>query len=104
MEEKGEQTWLTLADCFVGLSFLVLVFGVFAAPIFGTVTTVSAAKIFGIALILLTSSMFVLAGHYNLYCGWGKKGPRPRATKQEWVAFVISLISLAVYVVWWTFA
>ena len=104
MEAKGERTWLTLADYLVGLSFLVLVFGVFAAPIFGTFTTDVAAKIFGIALILFTSSAFVLAGHYDLYCRWDKKLPRDRVTKQEGTASVLSVIIVVIYVVWWASA
>ena len=101
MEAKGEPTWLTLADYLVAASFLVLVFGVFGSPIFGTLSTDSAAKMFGIALTLFTSSTFVLAGHYDLFCGWGKKRPRNRITKQEWAAFGISVILIVIYLVWW---
>ena len=104
MEAKGEKTWLTLADFLVGGSFLVLVFGVFASPIFGTVTISVAAKLFGIALILFTSSTFVLAGHYDLYCEWGKQRPRKRVTKQERTAFGGSILLMLIYVVWWMLA
>lgn len=104
MEAEGETTWLTLADYLVAASFLVLVFGVFASPIFGTVTTDVAAKMFGVALILFTSSTFVLAGHYDLFCNWGKKQPRNRTTKQEWAAIGISGVVLAAYLIWWALA
>ena len=104
MEAKGEPTWLTLADYLVALSFLVLVFGVFAAPVFGAVTTDIAAKIFGIALILIMSSTFVLAGHDDLYCRWDKKRPRDKVTKQERTACGVSVVLVVIYVVWWLLA
>ncbi len=101
MEASGERTWLTLAELFVAAAFLVLIFGVFAAPIFGAVPTDVGAKLLGVALVLFASSMFVLAGHYNLYGGWGKSLPRGRVTKQEWAASGFSASLLAAYVVWW---
>ena len=84
MEAAGEATWLTLADLLVGISFLILVGGVFGVPLLGTtIATVFVAKLFGLGLVLYAASFFVLAGHYNLYCEWGiryrfdgKKCPR----------------------------
>ena len=104
MESRSERTWLTSADLFAAVSLLVVVFGVFAAPIFGAASTDVAAKLLGIALVLFTSSMFVLAGHYDLYCRWGKKLPRDRTTRQEWAAIGFSLVILAVYGAWWGLA
>ena len=101
MEARGERTWSTLADLFVAVSFVVLAFGVFAAPIFGTASVDTAAKLFGVALVLFTSSTLVLAGHYDLFCEWGKKRPRDRATKQEWVAVGVAASILVIYVAWW---
>lgn len=104
MEEKEGTTWLTLADYLVGVSFLVLVLGVFASLLFGTATTDVASKLFGVALILFATSWFVLAGHYNLYGEWGKQRPREHRTKQEFAAWGFSLILLLIYIVWWVLA
>ena len=87
MEAKTERTWVTFADGFVALSFVALVLGVFGGPAAGYLSTEVAAKTLGGALLLMLAAPFILAGHYNLYCEWGKGiRPRPRATRQEWVA------------------
>ena len=77
MEAEGEITWLTMADLVAGLSFLVLVLGVFVAPILGIITENTIPNMFGLALVLFVSYPFILAGHYNLYCSWGKIMPDP---------------------------
>ena len=83
MEAEDETTWVTLPDGYVAASFLVVVVGVFAAPISGSASTEMAAKLLGVAMLVFGASPFVLAGHYSLYCSWGRNGPRPRVTKQE---------------------
>ena len=100
MEEIDEPTWITLADGLVGVSFLVLVIGVFVAPLSGTASTEVAAKMLGVALMLFTASPFVLTGHYNLYCSWGRNGCRPRVTRQEWLTAGISAIYVACGILW----
>ena len=92
MEEAEESTWATVTDGFVTASFLIVIVGVFVAPIAGSVSTGMAAKLLGVAMILFALSPFVLAGHYNLYCSWGKKLPRRRVTKQEWAATGVSVL------------
>ena len=134
MEAEGETTWVTLPDGFVVASFLVLVFGVFAAPILcSSIEANTAAKWFVLALVLFVSSVFVLAGHYNLYCSWDKycscychasvqsggaeckscscsmegrpkTKPRGRATKQEWTSLLVPGILVTVYVIWWVWS
>ena len=83
MEAGSETTWVTLPDGFVAVSSLAVVVGVFAAPLSGAASTDIAAKLFGVAMIVFAACSFVLAGHYNLSCSWGKSGPSPRVTKQE---------------------
>ena len=107
MEAEGERTWLTLADLFAASSFLVLAGGVFAAPIFGVATT-DVTRLFGLAVTLFTPSVFILAGHYNLYCGWGvtycpdgSKAPRDHVTKQELVAVIVAVAIVVVYLTLW---
>ena len=102
MESISERTWLTLADGFVGVSFLLLLGGVFAAPILGSVPAGFAAKCFGLAFVWFAASPFVLAGHYNLYGGWYKRPPpRPWATVQEMVIAGVSLVFVVGYFVAW---
>lgn len=100
MEEEGEAIWATLPDGFVAVSFLILVIGVFVAPVSGSVSTAMASKLFVLAIVVFAATPFVLAGHFNLYCSWGKNGPRPRVTKQEWVATGLATI-FATYVGLW---
>ena len=103
MEAEGKTTWVTLPDGYVAASFLVVVVGVFAAPISGSASTEMAAKLLGVAMLVFGASPFVLAGHYNLYCSWDKKGTRPRFTKQEWTAAGVSIL-LGAGVAWWILA
>ena len=100
MEAEDETTWVTLADAFVAASFLILVVGVFLAPLSGSTSTQMAAKLLGTALMLFTASPFVLAAHYNLYCSWGKNDCRPRVTRQEWLVSGVSTILIACGA-WW---
>ena len=104
MERQGETTWLTLADYFVMVSFLILIFGVFAGPAIGALTSGWAVKLFGFALIVFGVSPLVLAGHYNLYCPWGKKRPRSWVTRQEAVASFAAVVLIIVPAVWWALA
>ena len=101
MEMANQETWLTLADLMNGISFLLLVGGVFAAPILGDLSVDTAARIFGLALAGFAASPFILAGHYNLYCSWRKTRPRPSVTAQELVATVFALGLISGYGGWW---
>lgn len=103
MEERNETAWLTLTDGFVVLSFLVLIGGVFLSPMWG-VTTTDAIKLLGLALVIFAPSIFVLAGHYNLYCDWGKEHdeewyqlPRGRCTKQEGIVAIVAVMVIVAY-------
>ena len=103
MEERNETTWLTLADGFVALSFLVLIGGVFLTPVWG-VSTSDAVKLMGLALVIFAPSIFILAGHYNLYSEWGveyddngEKLPRDRCTRQELSLVLIAVVVIATY-------
>ena len=103
MESEGEVTWLTVADGLVVLSFLVLIAGVFVAPLTEAISVKSSARMFGVALMLFAASPFVLAGHYDLYCSLGKRLPRPRVTKQEITTLGLLLLPLGGGI-WWIFA
>ena len=101
MESRRERTWLTLADIFVGVSFLLLLVGVFAGPILSDISSSTAAKFFGLALFCFAASPFVLAGHYYLYGSWCKKRPRPWVTVQEAVVASCACAFLVAYVITW---
>ena len=93
-------TWLTLSDAIVGISFLLLVLGVFIVPLAICISTSTVARLLGTAILVFAAYPFVFAGHYNLYGSWRKKLPRSRATHQE-VAAAIASTSLIVGGVLW---
>ena len=103
MEIANQTTWLTLAELLNGVSFLLLVGGVFAAPMLGGLPVDTAARFFGLALVGFAASPFVLAGHYNLYCSWRKSRPTIRVTAQEWVTTAPALGLILGYGCWWIF-
>lgn len=94
MEAEGARTWVTLADGFVALSFLVLVLGVFAGPVLKIVSADIATKIFGGALLLFAPYPFVLAAHYNLLGSWGG------VTKQECVTAGVAVAAILSVIAW----
>ena len=101
---KGYITWLTLADGLVGMSFLwVVAFG-FAVSLKTDVSAELTARFLGMGIPLFAAHPVVLAGHYNLYCSWGKiegeKAGRPQITKQEIAAFLVSVV-LVLVGSWW---
>ena len=104
MGDKGDVTWLTLSDGLVGLSFFWMVAFVFAVPLKMDVSAELTARFLGVGIFLFAVHPVVLAGHYNLYCSWGKnegenKG-RPRITKQEITVFLGSVV-LVLGASWW---
>ena len=77
---------------------------VFALPLKMDLSAELTAKFLGMGLFLFATHPIVLAGHYNLYCSWGKNegenAGRPRITKQEIAAFLISVV-LVLVGSWW---
>ena len=102
MEKRRERTWLTWAEHFLTVSFLLLVIGVYLVPLLSSISPNTVAKLLGTAIVVSAMYPFVLAGHYNLYCSWGKKGSRPHVTKQERAVVRISfpLIAVGVSLIW----
>lgn len=102
MESQGQRTWLTVPDGIVMLSVLILVGGVFAAPILVDIKVGDAARLFGLSLTLFASAPVVLAGHYDLYRYQEKpKECRNRVTPQEWCSLVVPGIFSGAYVAVW---
>ena len=62
VEVEGWPTWLTLPDGIAAASFLMVVVGVFALPLSGSVaSTDTVAKLLGLAVIMFATYPFVLA-------------------------------------------
>lgn len=69
---SGDITWLPVADWFNILSLSVMLVGVFTLPALDVVDSGTAARLFGLAALLLLGYAFALVGHYEMY----KPGPR----------------------------
>lgn len=78
-----ELTWLTWADRMVYLSVVVLVVGVFIAPVLGDVPSDWVAWLLGLALIIFAATPPVIAAHYELYGAPHRPSTRPPVTTQE---------------------
>ena len=103
MEEDEERTWVTIPDALVAASFALVVVA-FAASLSDSWSIDVIAKLLATSAITFAASPFLLAGHYNLYCSWGKEEDeeegRDRVTNQEWATFGISILLVA-FGVWW---
>ena len=106
MEKDEERTWVTIPDAFVAASFA-LVAVAFATSLSDSWSIDAVAKLLATSAITFAASPFLLAGHYNLYCSWGKEEAeeegRNRVTNQEWATSVI-LTPLITSGVWWIWA
>ena len=65
--EKGEPTWLPVADIINLLAMCISVSCVFLAPILGFWSTGGAIRSFGLVLILTVGHAVSLAAHYELF-------------------------------------
>ena len=65
--EKGEPTWLPVADIINLLAMCISVSCVFLAPILGFWSTGGAMRSFGVVLILTVGHAASLAAHYELF-------------------------------------
>ena len=95
MAERRERTWLTSADYMVYGFVLILVVGVFIAPILDIANFQVTVWLFGLSIIVFALSPVVLAGHYNLYRY--RKGRRPNFTFQEGGAWLIAALVVSAY-------
>ncbi|MCB1044422.1 MAG: hypothetical protein KDC35_15880 [Acidobacteria bacterium] len=95
---SGDITWLPPADILNLVAMVVLVVGVFIAPMAEESLVRSPHKAFGLALILFVGHCFALAGHYDMF------NPRtPRSMKyfplQELVAVGVVIAVAVAYCV-----
>ena len=104
-EKKRARTWIPWADHMIYLSIVILIGGVFIAPLVGDVSLRWTVWLFGLALVIFAATPPVIAGHYNLFRYDPDRIDRSRTTAQEkwalgvmWVAigayFIIGLVSL----------
>ena len=91
-EQKRARTWIPWADRMIYFSVLILIGGVFIAPLLGDVSLRWAVWLFGLALVIFAATPPVIAGHYNLYRYDPDRIGRPGTTTQEkWALGVVSL-------------
>ena len=83
MSDKGESTWLPLADALNLLSLAITLLGVFAAQALGLIDIAPARLLFGWAVVLLACWPLAVAGHYELFNRKPRRRPAPYATRQE---------------------
>lgn len=95
--DKGDITWLPLADMLNMFSLAMTTIGVFLAPVAGLGSVDSVAKVFGLSVILLTGYPFALAGHYEMF----SSGTRTHTWLpfQEKVCIAATGVACALYVV-----
>ena len=67
MSDAGDITWLPWADRINLLSMVVIVVGVFALPVLGTVSDAFVKHAFALGALLFVGYPFALAGHYDMY-------------------------------------
>ena len=67
MGDRGERTWIPVADYLNLASFLVTLVAVFVLPAVGIGTVDGARVAFGLAALLLAGWPFAILGHYKLY-------------------------------------
>ena len=99
----GVVTWISPADIVNLSSMMIMLVGVFLAPIMGVVSTPTAIKFFGLGVLLFVGHIFAMAGHYELY---NKKTARTynKATqlyaylpRQEQIVLIILLVVIIIY-------
>ena len=92
MAQKKEITWIPWADRIIFASMLILIGGVFIAPVVGNASLEWAAWLFGLALVLFTLTPLVIAGHYDLYrFDPDRDAQHPRTTQESWALVVVGL-------------
>ena len=99
-------TWISPADIVNLVSMMVMLFGVFLAPIMGFAKTATVIKIFGLSIILFVGHIFAMAAHYELF---NNKTPRAYNDdtkfydyfpRQEKIVISIMVIIIVLYSCW----
>jgi len=98
MAERGEVTWLPLAEVLNLVALVVAVIGVFLLPIAGYASLRVPRICLGVSLILFAGHALALAGHYDLLTKARPRGPRPWLPRQELVIVGITVLSIVAFV------
>lgn len=99
VEKKRRRTWIPWADRMIYVSMIILIGGVFVAPLLGDISLRWATWLFGLALVIFAGTPPVIAGHYNLFRYDPNRTDRPLTTTQEKWALWIVLIAIVAYLV-----
>jgi hypothetical protein len=96
--DRGERTWLPLADYVNLVSMTVALVGFFIAPIVGFYGEPTAAKALGLSLVLLACYPYALVGHYELFTGEDREDrTRDYCPRQEKIAITVTLLLALAY-------
>jgi hypothetical protein len=98
MSERGEPTWLPVAEFLNLAAMVVAVVGVFILPIAGFRSSRLPRVLLGVSLVLFVGHAFALAGHYELFTPGPRSRPAPYATLQEWIAVGASILLAMLFV------
>jgi len=98
MAERGEVTWLPLAEVLNLAALVVAVLGVFLLPIAGYASLRVPRVFLGVSLILFAGHAFALAGHYELFTRERPRGPRSWLPRQELVIVGLTVIAVVTFV------
>ena len=99
-EKKRAWTWIPWADRMIYVSMIILIGGVFIAPLVGDVSLRWAVWLFGLALVIFAATPPVIAGHYNVFRYDPDRIDRPPTTTQEkWALGVVSVAIGAYFVI-----
>jgi uncharacterized membrane protein YgdD (TMEM256/DUF423 family) len=98
MAERGETTWLPLAEYLNLAAMISLIVAVFVLPIAGYASLRIPRLLLGVSLLLFVGHAFALVGHYKLFTRGRLPDEQEWAPLQERVAVALSLIVAGVLV------
>jgi hypothetical protein len=98
MEQRGEVTWLPLAEMLNLAAIVVVVVGVFLLPIGGYGSLHVPRICLGVSLILFVGHAFALVGHYELFTRGRSREPRPWLPRQELLAVGLTGFAVLIFV------
>jgi hypothetical protein len=87
-------TWLPPADILNLIAMVVLVSGVFLAPLLVSLPPLWAQKAFGLSLLLFVGHCFALAGHYDMYNRHTKRSMSYFPFQERVVVGIVAIISV----------
>ena len=97
--DRGDISWLPPADIVNLAGMIVIVVGVFLAPLASVFTPRLAAWAFGLGALLFVGHCFALAGHYELYNNRTSRSYQYFPVQERVVVIVLILVVIAYTVI-----